>query len=88
MPGQLDWNLPQFQGHRRSPSEYSDVSSAAASPNLTGHDSFEHAEHGHSPMQRAQDGFFDGVVGLGNFSIADPNQNSRSGSKCFITWSS
>ncbi|XXG94993.1 inducible alternative oxidase 2 [Hypoxylon texense] len=78
MPGQLDWNLPQFQGHRRSPSEYSDVSSAAASPNLTGHDSFEHVEHGHSPMQRAQDGFFDGVVGLGNFSIADPNQNSRS----------
>ncbi|KAL7629555.1 DNA-binding transcription factor [Parahypoxylon ruwenzoriense] len=79
MPGQIDWSqAPQFRGHRRTPSEYSDVSSAAASPNLTGHDSFEHIEHGHSPMQRPQDGFYDGVVGLGNFSISDHNQNSRS----------
>ncbi|KAI2623623.1 hypothetical protein GGS26DRAFT_593711 [Hypomontagnella submonticulosa] len=78
MPGQLDWSQPQFQGHRRTPSEYSDASSAAPSPNLTGHDSFEHPEHGHSPMQRAQDGFYDGVVGLGNFSITGPGQNSRS----------
>ncbi|KAI0173371.1 hypothetical protein GGR52DRAFT_383554 [Hypoxylon sp. FL1284] len=78
MPGQLDWNLPQFQGHRRTPSEYSDVSSQAASPNLTGNDSFEHPEHGHSPLQRTEDSFFDGVIGISNFSIADPNQNSRS----------
>ncbi|KAI1395382.1 hypothetical protein F4819DRAFT_195072 [Hypoxylon fuscum] len=78
LSGQLDWSQPQFQGHRRTPSEYSDVSSAAASPNLTGHDSFDHPEHNHSPMQRAQDGFYDGVVSLGNFSIADPNRNSRS----------
>ncbi|KAI1659797.1 hypothetical protein F4813DRAFT_387289 [Daldinia decipiens] len=77
MPGQLDWNQPQFQGHRRTPSEYSDASSAAPSPNLTGHDSFEHPEHGHSPMQRPQD-FYDGVVGLGNFSITGPNPHSRS----------
>lgn len=77
MPGQLDWSQPQFQGHRRSPSEYSDASSAAPSPNLTGHDSFEHPEHGHSPMQRPQD-FYDGVVGLTNFSITGSNQNSRS----------
>ncbi|KAK6954062.1 hypothetical protein Daesc_004024 [Daldinia eschscholtzii] len=77
MPGQLDWSQPQFQGHRRTPSEYSDASSAAPSPNLTGHDSFEHPEHGHSPMQRPQD-FYDGVVGLGNFSITGPNPNSRS----------
>ncbi|KAI1383446.1 uncharacterized protein F4822DRAFT_77977 [Hypoxylon trugodes] len=78
MPGQLDWNQPQFQGHRRSPSEYSDASSAAPSPHLTGHDTFEHPEHGHSPMQRAQDGFYDGVVGLNNFSITSANPNSRS----------
>ncbi|KAI1105537.1 hypothetical protein F4804DRAFT_331283 [Jackrogersella minutella] len=78
MSGQLDWNQPQFQGHRRSPSEYSDASSAAPSPNLTGHDSFEHPEHGHSPMQRPQDGFFEGVLGMNNFSITSSNQNSRS----------
>lgn len=76
IPGQLDWSQPQFQRHRRTPSEYSDVSSNAASPHLTGHDGFEHV-HGHSPMQRPQD-FYDGVVGLGNFSITDPNQPSRS----------
>ncbi|KAI0008857.1 hypothetical protein F4779DRAFT_618121 [Xylariaceae sp. FL0662B] len=70
MPGQLDWNQAQFQGHRRTPSEYSDVSSAAPSPHLTGHDNFDHSEHGHSPMQRAQDGFYDGVVELGNFTDA------------------
>ncbi|KAI0894780.1 hypothetical protein F4806DRAFT_503275 [Annulohypoxylon nitens] len=78
MPGQLDWSQPQFQGHRRTPSEYSDASSAAPSPNLTGNDSFEHLEHGHSPMQRPQDGFYDPVMGLGNFSITGSNQNSRS----------
>ncbi|KAI1341346.1 hypothetical protein F5Y15DRAFT_353819 [Xylariaceae sp. FL0016] len=77
MPGQVDWNQNQFQGHRRTPSEYSDVSSAAASPNLTAHDGFNHSEHGHSPMQRPQE-FFDGVTGLNNFSISDPTHNSRS----------
>ncbi|KAI0482847.1 hypothetical protein GGR56DRAFT_210129 [Xylariaceae sp. FL0804] len=77
MPGQLNWSQTQFQGHRRTPSEYSDVSSNAASPHLTGHDAFDHSEHGHSPMQQPQE-FFDGVVGLNNFSISDPTHNSRS----------
>ncbi|CAJ2501164.1 Uu.00g040170.m01.CDS01 [Anthostomella pinea] len=76
MPGQLDWSQAQFQGHRRTPSEYSDVSSNAASPNLNGHDGF--SEHGHSPMQRPQDGFYDGILGMNSFSISDPNRNSRS----------
>jgi hypothetical protein len=78
LPGQVDWTQAQFQGHRRSPSDFSDVSSNAASPSLTGHDGFDHTEHGHSPMQRPQDNFYDGVLGLGNFSISDPNRNSRS----------
>jgi hypothetical protein len=79
LPGQVDWNRSQFQGHRRSPSEYSDVSSAAPSPNLTGNDSFDHSDHGHSPLQRPQD-FAEGVAGLGNFSISDPQltHSSRS----------
>ena len=72
LPHQMgDWTQPQFQGHRRAPSEYSDVSSAGASPNLTSHDTFEPSEHGHSPMQRPQE-FFEGVAGFNNFSISDP----------------
>ncbi|TGJ84292.1 hypothetical protein E0Z10_g4472 [Xylaria hypoxylon] len=78
LPGQVDWSQAQFQGHRRTPSDYSDVSSNAASPSLTAHDGFDHPEHGHSPMQRPQDNFYDGVMGLNNFSISDPNRNSRS----------
>jgi len=75
LPGQVDWTQAQFQGHRRTPSDYSDVSSNAASPSLTGHDGFDHPEHGHSPMQRPQDSFFDGVMGLNNFSISDHNRS-------------
>lgn len=76
--GQVDWTQAQFQGHRRSPSEYSDISSAQHSPNLIAQDSFEgaHSDHGHSPMQRPQDDFYNGVsAGLGSFSISDPHIN-------------
>lgn len=74
LPGQVDWSQTQFQGHRRTPSEsaYSDISSAAASPNLSGYDNFEqHDQHGHSPMQRPLDSFQEGISGLNNFSISD-----------------
>ncbi|KAH7034859.1 uncharacterized protein B0I36DRAFT_240113 [Microdochium trichocladiopsis] len=74
LPGQVDWTQTQFQGHRRTPSEsaYSDISSAAASPNLSGYDNFEHHDqHGHSPMQRPHDSFQEGISGLNNFSISD-----------------
>ncbi|KAI4596438.1 DNA-binding transcription factor [Pestalotiopsis sp. 9143b] len=74
--GQQDWTQAQFQGHRRTPSEYSDVSSAHPSPSLIAHDSFDH-----SPMQRASDSFDNGVsFGLNNFSISDGQilQHSRS----------
>ncbi|RYP53302.1 hypothetical protein DL768_001659 [Monosporascus sp. mg162] len=79
LPGQFDWSQSQFQGHRRSPSEFSDVSSAAASPNLTSHDTFESSERSHSPMQRPHEGFYDEVAGFSNFSISDPQvAHSRS----------
>ncbi|KAM4059355.1 zinc finger, C2H2 type domain-containing protein [Hirsutella rhossiliensis] len=69
-----DWTQPQFQGHRRSPSEYSDVSSVAPSPNLVSSETFED-RGGHSPLQRASDGnLYQEVLGIGNFSIADSNQ--------------
>lgn len=71
-----EWNMmaPQFQGHRRTPSEYSDVSasSAAPSPNLGHHDSFEPIEHQHSPNLHANDSMYQEVLGIGSFSLSDP----------------
>ncbi|RDA90533.1 hypothetical protein CP533_4141 [Ophiocordyceps camponoti-saundersi (nom. inval.)] len=69
LPNQtVDWTQPQFR-HRRSPSEYSDVSSVSPSPNLISSDGFD--EHGgHSPLQRASE-LYPEVLGFGNFSIND-----------------
>jgi hypothetical protein len=73
LSGQIDWSQGQFQGHRRSPSEYSDVSSVAPSPNLVSVDTFDQIEQGHSPMHRPQDaGIYEGLHGgISNFSISD-----------------
>ena len=66
----------QFQGHRRTPSEYSDISasSAAHSPNLGLHDSFDNHDPRHSPMQNPQDSssLYNEVLGIGSFSLSDP----------------
>lgn len=64
---------PQFQGHRRTPSEYSDVSvsSAAPSPNMGHHDSFEPLEHHHSPMQNPNDAMYQEIAGIGSFTLSD-----------------
>lgn len=81
LPGQIDWSRagPQFQGHRRSPSEYSDVSSAAPSPNLVSSDTFEPIDQSHSPMQRPQDaGLYQELHGIGSFSISDHGARSPS----------
>ncbi|KAK4227436.1 hypothetical protein QBC38DRAFT_192939 [Podospora fimiseda] len=80
LPGQTDWSRnPAFQGHRRSPSEYSDVSSAAASPLLVSADSFDQIDHSQSPMQRPQDaGLYQELHGISNFSISDPAARSPS----------
>lgn len=81
LPGQLDWSSSQFQGHRRTPSEYSDASSVGGhSPNLGSQENFpDHLEH--SPMQRPQDtGVYQELHGISNFSISDqsPNHPGRS----------
>lgn len=79
LPGQIaDWTQAQFQGHRRSPSEYSDVSSVSPSPNLVSADSFdEHA--GHSPLQQASDtSLYSDVLNIDSFTISDPSQRGRS----------
>jgi hypothetical protein len=71
----IDWAMmqPQFQNHRRTPSEYSDVSasSAAPSPNLGHQETFESIEHHHSPMQHPQDAMYQEVLGIGTFSLSD-----------------
>jgi hypothetical protein len=79
---QVEWSMmpPQFQGHRRTPSEYSDVSvsSAQHSPNL-GHHEYEPLES-HSPMQNPQDaGLYQQVLSIGDFSLSD-NHISHSAS--------
>ncbi|OLN95890.1 C2H2 finger domain transcription factor crzA [Colletotrichum chlorophyti] len=78
LPNQLnEWSQPQFQGHRRSPSEFSDVSSAAPSPNLVSADSFDNIDQSHSPMQRPSDaGLYQQIQGFDNFRISDPALNS------------
>lgn len=76
---QGEWGMmgaPQFTTHRRSPSEYSDISvhSASHSPNMAHHDSFEgpDSRHSPSPMQNPQDSLYQEVLGIGSFSLNDP----------------
>ncbi|GJC86970.1 C2H2 finger domain transcription factor crzA [Colletotrichum liriopes] len=77
LPNQLnEWSQPQFQRHRRSPSEYSDVSSAAPSPNLVSADSFDGLDQRHSPMQRPSDAGLYQQIGFDNFTISDPALSS------------
>ncbi|KAG7141962.1 C2H2 finger domain transcription factor crzA like protein [Verticillium longisporum] len=77
LPNQMsDWTQPQFQGHRRSPSAHSDVSSAAPSPNLVSSDSFEGIGN-HSPMQRPTDpALFSSMQGFDSFTISDATHSS------------
>lgn len=75
--GGVDWSMmpKQFQGHRRTPSEYSDVSasSAAHSPNLGHHDRFDGVDTRHSPMVHPQDpNLYNDVLAIGTFSLSDP----------------
>jgi transcription factor CRZ1 len=83
MPNQMgDWSQPQFQGHRRSPSAHSEVSSVSPSPNLVSSDNFDDPS-GHSPLQRPSDGsLYQEVMGIGSFNINDaagsPNHRSPS----------
>ncbi|KAL5596811.1 hypothetical protein BROUX41_006505 [Berkeleyomyces rouxiae] len=78
-----DWSGMSFQGHRRSPSEYSDVSSVGApSPLMTAVDTFENPmDPRHSPMQRPIDatGLYQDVdVRIGNLNFSDPQQQTPS----------
>jgi hypothetical protein len=79
LSGQVEWPQtgPQFHGHRRSASEYSDVSSAAPSPRFVSADTFDPIEQSHSPMQRPADiGVFNELHGISSFSISDQGTHS------------
>ncbi|KFY00992.1 hypothetical protein V490_01123, partial [Pseudogymnoascus sp. VKM F-3557] len=76
-----DWGMlpQQFKTHRKTPSEYSDVSasSAAPSPNLGLHDSFDTTDQRHSPLVHPQDqGIYQDLGGINNFSISDPHHGT------------
>ncbi|EGX90234.1 C2H2 type zinc finger protein [Cordyceps militaris CM01] len=79
LPGQInEWSGAQFTGHRRAPSEYSDVSSVTHSPNVNLHDSFDDGS-GHSPLQRASDGsMYQEVLSIGTFNLGDGRSPSHS----------
>ncbi|OBT48773.1 hypothetical protein VE00_00849 [Pseudogymnoascus sp. WSF 3629] len=76
-----DWGMipQQFKTHRKTPSEYSDVSasSVAPSPNLGLHDSFDTTDQRHSPLVHPQDqGIYQDLGAMGNFSISDPHHGT------------
>lgn len=83
-PGQKDWTRsgPQWQSHRRTPSEYSDVSSAAASPALVSTDSFDQIDPSCSPLLPPQDPtVYNELHGLRNFSISDHGTHTPHGAR-------
>jgi hypothetical protein len=73
--GQQDWQGmmgPAFQGHRRAPSEHSDVSSSAVpSPYMAQQEAFESIEHNHSPLLNPQSDYHD-ALGMESFNLSEP----------------
>lgn len=71
----------QFQGHRRAPSEHSDVSSSVApSPYMAQQDTFDTFEQNPSPMLNAQqdDQLYQGGLGIEQFTLSEPQQQRHS----------
>ena len=77
-PHQTDWSLLQFQGHRRAPSEHSDVSSSVApSPFLAQTDNFE-LDYNPSPLiHPLQDNPIYPGLGMEQISLSDPQQEQH-----------
>ncbi|KAI4150400.1 MAG: hypothetical protein LQ340_004110, partial [Diploschistes diacapsis] len=66
-------------GHRRAPSEHSDVSSVGPSPYLK-QDGFDAFDHQHSPLLNAQQdpNTFQNTLGMERFTISETNQQGIS----------
>lgn len=82
---QSDWTGmlqgPQFQRHRRAPSEHSDVSSSAhPSPYMAQQESYESYEHNPSPMLNPQQDtqLYQDGLGIETFNLSEPNVQNRS----------
>lgn len=82
---QSDWSGmlqgPQFQRHRRAPSEHSDVSSSAhPSPYLAQQESFESYEHNPSPIMNPQQDtqLYQDGLGIETFNLSEPQSQNRS----------
>ncbi|KAL4997178.1 hypothetical protein BDV10DRAFT_95031 [Aspergillus recurvatus] len=71
-----------FHGHRRAPSEVSEVSSAAHSPYLPQHDTFDVADNNPSPLLAAQNdpGLYDNAaLGIESFTLSEHHQPQAQG---------
>lgn len=77
-----DWqammNNASFQGHRRAPSEVSDVSSAAHSPFMSQQESFDAIENNPSPLLAPQSdpSLYDNAMGIESFTLSDQHQQT------------
>ncbi len=80
---QTDWagmlQGQQFQGHRRTPSEHSDVSSASHSPFMAQVEAFNNEDLNPSPSPNSQQdtkSYQEGGLGIENFSLTEQQRNS------------
>ncbi|GIC93835.1 putative C2H2 transcription factor Crz1 [Aspergillus udagawae] len=66
-----------FQGHRRAPSEVSEISSAAPSPYLSQHESFDGVDNNPSPLLAPQNdpSLYDNALGIENFTLSEQQQH-------------
>ncbi|KAI9801243.1 MAG: DNA-binding transcription factor [Piccolia ochrophora] len=70
-----------FQGHRRPPSDHSDVSSSVApSPYISNADTFDNIEQANSPLLASQSdpNVYADALGIGQFSLSDPSPHKIS----------
>ncbi|KAL4921571.1 hypothetical protein BDW62DRAFT_113019 [Aspergillus aurantiobrunneus] len=81
-----DWQAvmtnPSFHGHRRAPSEVSEVSSAAHSPFLPQHDTFDVGDNNPSPLLAPQNDpslYDNAALGIESFTLSEHHQHQQQG---------
>ncbi|KAL2864626.1 putative C2H2 transcription factor Crz1 [Aspergillus lucknowensis] len=84
MTNHPDWQAVMansaFQTHRRAPSEVSEISSAAHSPFLQQHDSFDTAENNPSPLLAPQNDpslYENAALGIESFTLSEHQQQGQ-----------
>ncbi|KAI9036843.1 putative C2H2 transcription factor Crz1 [Aspergillus affinis] len=68
-----------FQGHRRAPSEVSEVSSAAHSPYMSQHDTFDAVDNNPSPLLAPQNdpGLYENALAIESFTLSEHQQHQQ-----------